>query len=64
MNSKLRRAVFGISWFLLARWNPKGTLFLWRSLLLKFFGANVEGNIYVYPSAKICLAKVFLTSLT
>ena len=37
MTSKLRRSLFIIAWFFLARWNPKGTLFLWRSFILKFF---------------------------
>ena len=53
MNRKLIRFLFIISWFCLARWNPRGTLFLWRSFLLKLFGANINGVVYVYPSAKI-----------
>ena len=53
MNSKLRRGLFAISWFCLARWNPRGTLFLWRAFLLKLFGAKIEGTVYVYSSVKI-----------
>lgn len=53
MNSKLRRGLFSICWFCLARWNPRGTLFFWRKFLLKLFGAQIEGDIYVYPSSKI-----------
>ncbi len=53
MNSKLRRVLFSISWFFLARWNFKGTLFQWRTFLLKIFGAKIEGLVYVYPSVKI-----------
>lgn len=53
MSSKIRRALFGIIWFSLARWNPRGTLFFWRSFLLKLFGAQIIGNVNVYPSAKI-----------
>ena len=53
MSSKIRRALFGITWFCFARWNPRGTLFFWRRLLLKFFGARIIGNVNVYPSAKI-----------
>ena len=53
MISKIRRSLFAISWFFLARWNPRGTLFLWRSVLLKFFGAKINGIVYVYPSVKI-----------
>ena len=53
MTSKLRRGLFEIVWFFLARWNPKGTLFLWRSFILKFFGAEIEGVVYIYPSAQI-----------
>ena len=47
------RILFGISWFLLARWNPRGTLFLWRSFLLKCFGSKIEGIVYIYPSVKV-----------
>lgn len=53
MTSKLRRGLFVIVWFFLARWNPKGTLFLWRSFILKFFGSQIEGVVYIYPSAQI-----------
>lgn len=53
MTSKLRRSLFGIVWLLLARWNPRGTLFLWRSLILKLFGAKIEGAVYIYSSAQI-----------
>ena len=53
MNSKLRRGLFSISWLFLARWNPRGTLFFWRSVLLQFFGAKIHGTVYVYPSVKI-----------
>ena len=53
MSSKIRRALFGIIWFSLARWNPRGTLFFWRSFLLKLFGSQIVGNVNVYPSAKI-----------
>ena len=51
--SKVRRIIFAITWFFLARWNPRGTLFLWRSFLLKLFGAKIIGKVNVYPSAKI-----------
>jgi len=53
MSSKIRRALFGIIWFSLARWNPRGTLFCWRSFLLKLFGARIIGSVNVYPSARI-----------
>ena len=53
MNSKLRRGLFSISWLFLARWNPRGTLFSWRSVLLKCFGAKINDTVYVYPSIKI-----------
>jgi putative colanic acid biosynthesis acetyltransferase WcaF len=53
MNSKIRRSLFEISWFCLARWNPRGTLFKWRSFLLRLFGAKIEGTVYIYSSAKI-----------
>lgn len=53
MNNKLRRSLFAICWFFLAKWNPRGTLFYWRSNLLKLFGAKIEGVVYVYPSTNI-----------
>ena len=53
MKSKIRRGLFIIIWFFLGRWNPRGMLFQWRSLLLKLFGAKIEGFVYVYPSVKI-----------
>ena len=51
--SKVRRSLFAIIWFCFARWNPRGTLFFWRSFLLKLFGAKIFGSVNVYPSAKI-----------
>ena len=53
MLSKFRRSLFAIIWFFFARWNPRGTLFFWRSFLLKLFGAQIIGRVNVYPSAKI-----------
>ena len=53
MLSKFRRSLFAIIWFCFARWNPRGTLFFWRSFLLKLFGAKIIGSVNVYPSAKI-----------
>ena len=53
MSSKIRRILFVITWFFLARWNPRGTLFSWRSFLLKLFGAKIIGKVNVYPLAKI-----------
>ena len=53
MFSKFRRGLFVITWFFLARWNPRGTLFFWRSFLLKLFGSQIIGNVNVNPSAKI-----------
>ncbi|MDC6451869.1 putative colanic acid biosynthesis acetyltransferase [Alphaproteobacteria bacterium] len=53
MKSKLRRSLFAITWFCLARWNPRGTLFQWRNFLLKLFGAKIDGIVYVYASVKI-----------
>ena len=53
MFSKFRRGLFVITWFFLARWNPRGTLFFWRSFLLRLFGSQIIGNVNVYPSAKI-----------
>ncbi|MBH19580.1 MAG: putative colanic acid biosynthesis acetyltransferase [Crocinitomicaceae bacterium] len=53
MNSKYRRSFFAIIWYFLARWNPRGSLFHWRSFLLRIFGAKIKGVVYVYPSVEI-----------
>ena len=53
MINKLRRGLFAITWFFLARWNPKGTMFRWRSFLLTLFGTKIFGKVYIYPTVKI-----------
>ena len=53
MFCKVRRSLFAITWFCFARWNPRGTMFFWRSFLLKVFGARIIGSVNIYPSAKI-----------
>lgn len=44
--------VWALVWIVFARWTPK---FLngWRLLLLRVFGAKIEGRPFVFPSAKI-----------
>ena len=38
---------------MLAKWNPRGTMFAWRSSILRLFGAQVEDTVFVYPSCEI-----------
>lgn len=46
------RAVWNVTWFLLASWTPP-FLNAWRVLLLRLFGANVASTAKIYGSARI-----------
>lgn len=50
--NRLRRAAWGITWLLTARWTPP-PLHRWRIFILRMFGANVSWNAYIYPSVNI-----------
>jgi putative colanic acid biosynthesis acetyltransferase WcaF len=45
-------AAWHVIWLALFRWTPK-PLHAWRSLLLRLFGAKIEGNVFVASSARI-----------
>ncbi|WP_181698986.1 putative colanic acid biosynthesis acetyltransferase [Chthonobacter albigriseus] len=49
---RMRRAVWGVTWLLLASWTPP-PLHPWRRLLLKAFGARMGRRARVYGSARI-----------
>ena len=46
------RAVWGVTWLLLASWTPP-PLHRWRNLLLRLFGARIHPTARVYASVKI-----------
>lgn len=50
--NRAARAVWMITWVLLARWTPP-PLHRWRIILLRIFGAKVHSSCRVYSSAKI-----------
>ncbi len=46
--------IWHLSWLVLARWTPK-PLYRWRSLVLRLFGARIDGTVFVASSARIKL---------
>lgn len=46
------RAIWGVTWMLLARWTPP-PMHRWRGTLLRLFGANVHPSARVYASVRI-----------
>lgn len=46
------RAAWKAAWLLFARPTPVA-MHRWRCMLLRIFGARIEGNCYVYPSTSI-----------
>lgn len=49
---RLAMALWQSAWLLFARWTPKPA-YPWRVLLLRLFGARVEGHPFVAASARI-----------
>lgn len=49
---RLRRFAWNLCWLLLFRPSPR-PLHAWRSLLLRFFGAELGPECHIYPGAKI-----------
>lgn len=52
LHSRVVRAIWSITWLLLARWTPPPAR-LWRVALLRLFGAEVDWTARVYASAVI-----------
>lgn len=44
--------IWAIVWVIFFRFTPK-ILNKWRIFLLKLFGADIQSNVFIYPSAKI-----------
>lgn len=52
LRHRLLRALWGITWLLLAAWTPP-PLHRWRNLVLRCFGARLHPSARVYGSARI-----------
>lgn len=52
LQNRIKRALWGISWFLLASWTP-AFMHPWRRFLLRSFGARIEGKSDVRGSARV-----------
>ena len=50
---QLKRLLWGICWFLLARWLPRSLGCGWKRFLLRCFGAKIAGTAVVYSSTRI-----------
>ena len=54
LRSKIKRALWSVTWMFLFRPPPRGNIFRpWRIFLLKLFGANVKWSSNVLPSCRI-----------
>jgi len=49
---RVRMAVWEVAWLVLCRWTPK-PLRPWRTAVLRLFGANTKGIVFVASSARI-----------
>ncbi|KQX43111.1 acetyltransferase [Devosia sp. Root436] len=56
LRHRVVRALFGVVWFILARWTPP-PMHRWRVFLLNLFGARVSPTARVYGSARIWYPK-------
>jgi len=54
MGERLRLAAWQIAWRLLCRWTPKPAN-PWRLMVLRMFGAQIEGRPFVHQRARIAL---------
>jgi len=52
LSNRLIRAVWGLVYLLLFRISPR-PFHVWRSFLLRLFGAKLGRDVHVYPSVKI-----------
>jgi putative colanic acid biosynthesis acetyltransferase WcaF len=50
--NKIRRLLWGITWFVFCKWTPV-PLHFWRIFVLKVFGAKIGEFNYIYPTCKI-----------
>ena len=52
ISNRMMRALWGVVWLLLFRLSPR-PFHIWRSFLLRLFGAKIGSGCAIYPSAKI-----------
>ena len=59
LSNRLKRALWGIVWLVFFFPSPR-PLHVWRTLLLRLFGAKLGKHVHVYPNVKVW-APWFLT---
>jgi len=52
LGNRLKRALWGVVWFMFFRSSPR-PLHAWRRLILRMFGAKLGKHVNVYPNVKI-----------
>lgn len=52
LGNRLKRALWGIVWLVFFFPSPR-PFHLWRTLLLRLFGAKLGKNVHVYPNVKV-----------
>jgi putative colanic acid biosynthesis acetyltransferase WcaF len=52
LRNRIYRALWSVTWLLLASWTPP-QLHAWRRFLLRLFGAKIASTAGIYPSARI-----------
>ena len=50
---QIKRFIWGIVWFLFAKWLPRSIGRKWKLFLLSCFGAKVHNTAHVYSSVKV-----------
>lgn len=52
LKHRIFRAIWGVTWLLLASWTPP-PLHFWRRFLLRLFGAQIASTARIYGSTKV-----------
>jgi len=52
LKNRIFRAVWNTTWFMLAAWTPP-PFHIWRNLILRLFGADLQPSSRVYGSTKV-----------
>jgi putative colanic acid biosynthesis acetyltransferase WcaF len=52
LSNRLERALWSVTWLLLARWTPIPA-FGWRRFLVRLFGGRIDPTAKIYPSVAI-----------
>lgn len=54
VRDRVAMGLFRVAWLLLCRWTPKVAK-RWRNMVLRLFGARIEGRPFVHPS---CIVRI------